>query len=173
MNPANWLVPFNSEDIKAVQDGKADTRTIIAVLTSQTCGENCWHAKEHVCRCSCGGKNHGCLLVDGAKQPVRAARIDGAMYELEAVDVNPHEIDARLAAEFPPANVIKAYTYYPTDKPTDKPVPFTYQSKNSPLRCRIATKEQVSKWPELTAYRELKPWQTRPYLLWRKVETKS
>lgn len=30
-------------------------------ITTTTCNEACWRAKEESCSCSCGGKNHGCL----------------------------------------------------------------------------------------------------------------
>lgn len=32
-----------------------------SILTDATCGEACWTAKEELCKCSCGGHNHGCL----------------------------------------------------------------------------------------------------------------
>ena len=56
-----------------------------AILTGSTCGDNCWHAREEICRCSCGGANHGCLLADGAEQPVRTAKIDGGRYQLAGI----------------------------------------------------------------------------------------
>ncbi len=165
------IVSFDPADIKAVIAGTSDRRTLRAVCTSQTCGVACWHAKEEVCRCSCGGKNHGCLLVDGAAQPVRAMRIDGAMYELETVDVNPHEIDRRLKSEFAPRaiNPETIPQYCDKDTPGFKRGFWDYLSKNSPLRCKVASKEQVAKWPELTAYKDLlsQPWKARPYLLWK------
>lgn len=55
-----------------------------AILTSSTCGDNCWHAREEVCRCSCGGRNHG-ILTQGGTQPERNGKIDGNPYELIAV----------------------------------------------------------------------------------------
>lgn len=56
-----------------------------SVLTGATCGFACWEAREDVCRCSCGGKNHGVLRHAGAVQPQRTAKIDGYLYKLEAV----------------------------------------------------------------------------------------
>ena len=58
---------------------------MLAVLTDRSCGEACWHAKEEVCRCECGGINHGILLKDGATQPSRHSKIDGKAYQLIAV----------------------------------------------------------------------------------------
>jgi len=169
MKPANWLVPFSKDDVKSVMAGTAPIRTVLAVITSQTCGENCWHAKEEVCRCSCGGANHGCLLVNGAQQPIRTKRIDGAMYELAEVGVKPYEIDERLRKDFPPKCVVPESIpqYCDKDKPGFKTYYWTYQSLNSPLRCKTATKEQLAKWPELTAYRNIEPWKLPVYVLWK------
>jgi hypothetical protein len=57
---------------------------IMAVLTGSTCGEACWHAAEDVCRCSCGGKNHG-ILKNGGERPERTCKIQGRFYRLGAV----------------------------------------------------------------------------------------
>src|SRR6476660_3896296 len=70
--------------------------TLIAYMTEQTCGDACWHAREDICRCSCGGKNHGCLRDANGDQPVRTSRIDGYMYELRAVGY--HDVE-KLARE--------------------------------------------------------------------------
>ena len=68
-----------------MKDGTVGKQAIRAMYSDITCGEPCWHAKDSVCRCSCGGKNHGCLLVAGAPAPLRTAKIDGARYELVRV----------------------------------------------------------------------------------------
>jgi hypothetical protein len=54
------------------------------ILTSTTCGVACWHAHEDICRCSCGGKNHG-ILKNGGEQPERTCKINGKVYKLVAV----------------------------------------------------------------------------------------
>lgn len=54
-------------------------------FTMTTCGANCWHAKEDVCRCMCGGDNHGVLLKEGAEQPARTRRIKGRMFGLTGI----------------------------------------------------------------------------------------
>lgn len=56
-----------------------------AILTRDTCSEACWNAHEHVCRCSCGGTNHGCMLVNGVPQPNRTRRVKDTRYRLAAV----------------------------------------------------------------------------------------
>ena len=55
-----------------------------AILTGSTCGDACWHAREEICRCSCGGVNHG-ILNQGGERPQRTCKIKGHFYELVAV----------------------------------------------------------------------------------------
>ena len=55
------------------------------LMSGHTCGDHCWHAKELVCRCSCGGANHGILLTKDGKQPTRTRKIDGNFYELVSI----------------------------------------------------------------------------------------
>lgn len=78
------IVTFGPDDVKAVHSGQGTRSQIISILTSQTCGEPCWHAREEICRCSCGGKNHGCLT-HGGERPERHAKIDGIPYKLAGV----------------------------------------------------------------------------------------
>lgn len=59
------------------------TSRLIHALSDITCGENCWHAKEEICRCECGGKNHGIAL--RGENGVRACRMNGYRYELLAI----------------------------------------------------------------------------------------
>lgn len=68
---------------------RQQTARLIATLTDSTCGEACWSAKEEICRCECGGKNHGIQLRGGSG--VRACKINGRRYELVAVG-NHHEL---------------------------------------------------------------------------------
>ena len=49
-----------------------------------TCGEACWSAKEDVCRCSCGGRNHG-ITRTGTPAPVRQCRRGMWQYKLTAI----------------------------------------------------------------------------------------
>ena len=46
---------------------------IVGQMTGSTCGEACWRALEDVCRCSCGGRNHGCDN-DGTARPYRTCQ---------------------------------------------------------------------------------------------------
>lgn len=56
----------------------------ISILTAHTCGDACWHAREEICRCSCGGANHG-ILNRGGAAPKRTCKIDGQFYELAGI----------------------------------------------------------------------------------------
>ena len=122
-----------------------------AILSDITCGEACWCAKEDICRCSCGGKNHGILRTENGTQPVRTAKIDGYRYELLAVGDRSElwpEVE-RLLKELPVKSRQKAtetltYTYH-----------WTETDKGSPIRMKYATPIQVEHWIELTAYRGL------------------
>lgn len=79
------VVEFGPKDVKAVMNGTASRGQVWAIMTSQTCGEACWHATEDICRCSCGGKNHGCLRNGDGTQPERTCRIGGLRYKLIGV----------------------------------------------------------------------------------------
>ena len=57
---------------------------VLAIMTGHTCGEACWHARESVCHCSCGGVNHGILNRGGAR-PDRVCKIGGNLYELVGI----------------------------------------------------------------------------------------
>ena len=129
-------------------------RIIEASLTSATCGEGCWYARETICHCSCGGKNHGCLLKEGAERPARTSKIHGVMYELSAVGRYvelAREASTRLKALEPHA-VVHGYKYFWT--PTEP---------GSPVYLKCATKAQLGAWKELNGM----PRGT--YLLWKAV----
>lgn len=76
---------FNSDYAPGteLQAKKVQTAHIVTFFSDITCGEGCWEAKEDVCRCSCGGKNHGINLRGGNAK--RTAKINGYRYELHSV----------------------------------------------------------------------------------------
>jgi hypothetical protein len=75
--------------------------SLVAILTAATCGDGCWHAREEICRCSCGGANHGILTRADGKQPNRTRKVKGELFELVAVVGGVHwsEVNAQLYAE--------------------------------------------------------------------------
>lgn len=162
--------------------------TLRAVLTSQTCGEPCWHAREEVCRCSCGGRNHGCLLIPGAERPERAAKIDGERYTLLAVGMmrdlydQAKEINGRQWRSLEKPQLVigstghSKWTQADIDaaKAAGEKVWFTQgyytwreTDAGAPARIKFASKDQMAKWAEL------KGWQDRARegvcLLWQRV----
>lgn len=157
-------VDFGPDDVRAVANGTASVRCIRAVLTSQTCGEPCWHAREEVCRCSCGGRNHGCLLTKDGVKPPRMAKIDGHRYILVAVGEGAREAARELNSR-QWRSVEKPFQY------GDSLMQYKYSWADTdcgaPGRCKWATPQQVEKWEELSAYRGMRE---RPLLCWQ-IET--
>jgi len=139
------------------QQDKIEDLMVEAVLTATTCGEGCWFAREKVCRCSCGGKNHGCLLKDGAEKPVRNSKIDGERYELAAVGC--YRDLYRQAAELlrvVPSRTVGGYGFK---------LRWTATEKGSPVRLKSATKQQKESWKEVK-----NSGVQYPYLLWKSTQ---
>lgn len=147
---------------------------IQAFLTNKTCGEACWYAKEDVCRCSCNGLNHGCLLKAGAQQPGRTAIIDGARYRLAAVGKTDVYGGAEAINKSQPKRKLGNYEYV-----------WRETEAGAPARVRKATESQIERWAELAAAKEeiaaiksrrhapieyLRIW---PHLLWVRIDIKE
>ena len=151
-----------------------------AIMTGTTCGSACWHAAELVCRCQCGGKNHGCLKAANGIQPARTSRLDGEMYRLEAVGTR-YTTGKEGAADVPglyaqaealnnqnprPAteNQIRVYG------PDVEGYPYRETERGAPARLKYPSKAQYATWPELAAWKD-GGWRERDgiTLLWVKV----
>lgn len=159
----------------------AGMNPLVAFLSEATCGEACWEAREDVCRCSCGGKNHGCMRTPDGVRPNRNAKIDGTRYELKAVGGTELYDEARAINHAAGPYRVDPITYSDGSKGQ-----YTYTwsetQAHAPARLKPATKDQVARWPELAAYRENLPdvwrqanpekcwaeWPGLPYLLWVK-----
>ena len=131
-------------------------RMITAMLTSTTCGEACWYARELTCRCACGGKNHGCLLEEGAERPARTSKIQGTLYTLAAVGTYCdlwRDAAERLKAAGPSHVSISGYKYH-----------WHCTDAGSPVKLKCATKQQLGSW------RELSGMMRDTYLLWTAVK---
>lgn len=140
----------------------------LAVFSDITCGEACWHAREDVCRCECGGKNHGCLRTADGVQPVRTCRIAGERYELAAVGWH-----GELFATAKRTNEA-GWKYIDRGMP-DHPYHYSWRETDdgAPMRLKTAPMPAVASWPELLAYREHPDYLNRVrtiYCLWRKIE---
>jgi hypothetical protein len=141
---------------------------VAAILTETTCGEACWHAKEDICRCKCGGKNHGILRTPEGIQPVRTAKIDGHHYELMAVG-EFEELYPQIQ------ELMKSLPWKKVERITDT-LTYHYKwettDKGSPYRVKKATAIQAEHWPELTAFRGLDDREfyfKQPTLIWKLV----
>lgn len=118
---------------------------ITGFLTGHTCGDACWHARDLVCHCSCGGRNHG-IFSRGGSQPIRTAKIGGDMYQL--VEVGPcREIEARRMQE------IKACGHH------------WYFDPAGPWIKKPASKTAIKNWPEVQGFG------SDCYILWKKLNT--
>ena len=167
-NMADRLTPFE-------QKIAAGINSIVAFLSEATCGEACWEAREDVCRCSCGGKNHGCMRTADGTRPVRTAKIDGHRYELKAVGFSLYA-EAKLINDAAGPRSVSRCKASKWDDTVQAFVPsehvYTYHwsetDKGAPARLKTASKSQLAAWPELTAYRDTPAYRT-PYLLWVKI----
>jgi hypothetical protein len=99
------------------------------LLTNHTCSEACWFAREEVCRCSCGGKNHGILLSADGKKPQRTCLIHYKRYRLEAIAGFMESCNIRFAIT---EQAMKSHIYEAAD---DRPATASQQ-----------------KWPEVAAW---------------------
>ena len=132
------------------------TRPTLSILTDATCGDACWHAREEVCRCSCGGRNHGILRGTGGTQPARTARIDGHVFTLRAVGSH-----SDLAPE---TRRIHRLAY------ASKRYGWMEKTPDFPAVLRAASAAQIAGWKELAAYHSGRAGRVSPYLLWIQVE---
>ena len=127
--------------------------TLFTAITDATCGEACWEAREDICRCSCGGKNHGTSR-DGII-PERTSKIDSYRYKLIAVGSYEVETQGRelskAAGEF--------YIYH------------CLRQRGKPYRLKAASKSQLARWHELEPYREFanRPPYPAVYTLWERL----
>ena len=134
---------------------KTRSAPILSILTGHTCGEACWHAKEEVCRCSCGGLNHG-ILNDGSIRPERTSKKNGDLYILAGVAPSYRD-GAKLLREVLDVNFTGldwcAYGNY----------------RDAPTMPVLNGKASVSamKWPEVQAV-ESTEYGGAKYLIWRR-----
>ena len=134
---------------------------LMTAITESTCGEACWQAREDVCRCSCGGKNHAVLRGQGVR-PERTRKLNGHLYQLVAVEnVNA---SCRAVAEHELMDNVKAPVMRGA---IDSGLWERYQWDSTPgypVKIKVATESEVNRWPEFTANREHLPY--RPLGAW-------
>lgn len=138
---------------------------MFAILTGHTCGEACWHAVEDICRCSCGGANHGCLRGADGIRPARTCRVKGHRYELHATGKRSELWDefADLMRAAPPRIIMGRS--YPWNE-------YSQADSGAPYLMKAASADQCDKWEELRAYAgmdRVQRYHAAPYLIWRKI----
>jgi len=141
-----------SERLNPIQQKIADgMNPLVAFFSEHTCGEACWEAREDFCRCSCAGKNHGCMRDANGIRPERTAKIDGVRYVLKATCNNQRDDQSQAA---------RSDVYDQCLALCNQEKPGRYRSwdtnvRNAPARIRHASKSQLAAWPELASYRAL------------------
>ena len=119
---------------------------MLSIITDATCGEGCWAAKEDICKCSCGGHNHGILLTPEGMQPNRTCKIDGFRYKL--IEIGKYsELYAkgeRTNKDMGTTRTIGKYTYY--NHVTDV---------GALVRVKAASMIQIQNWKELGQYKAM------------------
>ena len=151
-------------------------QTLIQMLvTEQTCGEACWHAREDICRCSCGGRNHGCLNTKDGSQPSRTRKIKNTMYQLVTIESdNPNEC---RAATMKPIHTMQylinrkaiangLFEHHELNCSAE------YCPKPLPSYVKTASEPEIKRWIELANWREriAKCYWDKPLTLWVRAD---
>jgi hypothetical protein len=130
------------------------TTDIYQAITESTCGEACWQAREDICRCSCGGKNHACLRGQD-QRPERTRKLNGFMYQLVAVEAPGASCIA--VGERPLTDLARTVMtaaseggLWPRYKYASTP--------GYPVKIKTASESEVARWPELAAFRDGTAW---------------
>lgn len=136
---------------------------MLSIITDATCGEACWTAKEEICKCSCGGNNHGCLTSPEGVQPNRTCKIDGFRYELVAIGKysDNYKEGERINKEEGVKKVIGNYSYF-----------YNVTEPGALARVKCASEIQIANWKELATYKKMERvelFHNKPYLLWKRV----
>jgi hypothetical protein len=138
--------------------------SLFAIMTEATCGEACWSAKEEVCRCSCGGKNHGIYKTD--EIPERTCKIQGFRYRLQGIGRHGDMVGE---AENINGTILfgkhwdSCYCVLKRDYRSHLEVA-------APARVRYATQDQFDKWKELEAYKGQTAAISNVALLWVRID---
>ena len=163
---------------------------MISYFSDITCGEACWSAREDICKCSCGGKNHGILLTSDGTRPMRSSKISGYRYELKAIGKYSEisEQVRKINEGVGPYKIEKFFTYCFEHQMKDctpeckenhtKEYKYYYDSsdRGAPAKFKCASKQQIDKWTELENYKKLDRYElihNTPYLLWEKVQVEE
>ena len=144
---------------------------LLAIITESTCSDACWYAREDVCRCVCGGENHGIMLTEDGERPPRTRRVKQVWYELEAVIPGWRKANEYCRRSLDLENLPSQYTYSLGTETYGPPILYAAVA---------ATNKQIEKWPELRPHRDWKDHpddecmadrlERKPFLIWRRKE---
>lgn len=175
---------------------RVQTARLVSFFSDITCGESCWEAKEEVCRCECGGKNHG--INRRGENAVRACRLGGVRYELVSVGKHGDLMTegARLTAEaWLASGKTKAREYYGNqndrvlcqrsdffwnDNGIEKPKGYIsmheLKGSGSLYAVKYASLPQCLKWRELEYFGvadDRDRYHSQAAILWKRADTPS
>ena len=146
---------------------------IQAIYTERTCGDACWRAKDDICHCSCGGRNHGCLRGEHGEQPPRTKKIKGMMYQLIAVSPNPEVCQCANDAWRPIEDQLKTIEdrAIKTGVCTYGDLYYAegYRWNNLPCYAKTPSDGEIERWAELTLWRNKTNFY-KPLCLWLRVD---
>lgn len=159
-------------DRKGIFNMPIPHKTLVeALLTERTCGDACWHAREDICHCSCGGKNHGCMRNDDGEQPARTKRVKESFYQLVAVEAyNENEC---IATRIQPLRDTQRNINNKAVESGRYEFHEIYgtqwgATKQLPTMLKTASESEVNRWVELAQWRNSKFY--RPLTLWVKTD---
>lgn len=145
-----------------------------ALYTQHTCGDACWRAKDDICHCSCGGKNHGCLRSEDGEQPARTKRIKGMMYQLAAVSPAPENCSCAVDAYEPIDNLHHTINDNAINSGLctfgDIHYAEGYRMNNLPCYTKTPSDGEIQRWPEFAAWRDQTVKWFKPVALWVRVD---
>lgn len=143
---------------------------ITGLFSMTACGPACWEARDDVCKCSCGGRNHGVHRhrVPGTAGLKRQKIYSGFIFEFDRV--SPPE--DRGSGQYGPDVV--ALDRYCQELNTKAGVRHLYAhtTRNHygefPIAImRQATDAEINKWPELAEWRgKVNGIYGKPYVVW-------
>lgn len=128
------------------------------MITESTCGEACWEAREDVCRCSCGGKNHS--IFRSGQRPERTRKLNGWIYQL--VSVEAPGASCMAVGERPLMQAKDRIVQAAID--AGEWSSYKWDSEPGyPAKIKTASDSEVQRWEEFAGHRQ-GPW--RPVALW-------
>ena len=136
---------------------------MFGLMTDATCGDACWAAREDICRCSCGGENHGITRTANGERPTRTRRVKAHRYQLLAVESYLPD-DARIVSMRPIEKLERAVIGAAIDAGVFDRYSYKWPATPEwPAIVNTASHSAGKGWPELAAWRGAR---SRPLVAW-------